>query len=437
MNIEQEVMQYLHDDMGFSIENETLHDIIVALSREDSELVKGDFASLAGSIASRFAVHETYFLRHREQFDWLVDNWLPWFLAGNNKKTVHVLSAGCATGEEPYSVYARLAPLMQAQGVSLVVDAVDICQAALKKAEKARYGLWSMRGVDEEQEKSWLDVHSREIQVKPWVREGVNFYQANITRPFLQHNLAVYDLVLCRNVMIYMHQQAVETVFANLSQLMAENALLVPGPSDPNPDKLAMPMCFDHGVRVFSKDMAVLDSLTEETAAKTVKPLRQKQNRRAEPVEKILADLARMREQDSPQPDPQEKLADEQIYRKVEQLIRDCQYSRARKMLEAHTLVKPMDVKAYVLLAMMAMELDDRQLAAGAVRKAYFLQPESPYVMYLRASYLKTAGDTKNEKKMLTALLDMLSGMPGEQELDYSLGITVEQLTGAVNARLG
>lgn len=422
MQIEQEIRQYLQQDMGFSIDEQTVRGIIDSLALQGVN-AEGDFGEFACEVASRFAVHETYFLRHHEQFDWLEHYWLPRMLEQRDKKHLHILSAGCATGEEPYSLYAHLFPVLQQHGMTLSVDAVDVCKKALEKAQAGRYGLWSMRGVDAEKEKDWLTIRSREVEVKAWVKRGVHFHNLNIIKPFLVQNGGLYDLVLCRNVMIYMHNDAVDSVYRNLLALMNERGLLMPGPSDPNPGSLALPMRFDHGVRVFGKNDAVFAAADAASGQSMALPVA---------ADKSRPEMAVARQR----PGAARKTAQDNSHARAEALIRNCEYDQARSLLEGRLLQDPLDVYAYVLLALMAMELDDQALATMAVRKAFFLEPESPYVMYLRANFQQMSGDEEGEQNTLQALQARLASLPADAVVAYSPDINVQQLTGAVHARI-
>ena len=440
MSVEEKLRQYLHDEMGFSVSDTVLKEIIDNLNREKREF--DDFEAFANVAASRFAVNETYFLRHQDQFAWMENQWLPVMMQRYREgDTVRILSAGCSSGEEPYSVYAHLAPALEKKGIKLVVDAVDICRAALQKAVAARYGLWSMRGVDIKNEQSWLEIQSRQVLVKDWVKNAVDFSSANITRPFLAEKVAQYDLILCRNVMIYMHQEAFRQVYRNLCVLLKPLGLVMPGPSDPGPGKDSpLIMRFDRNVRLLALDEKAFCHQSDN------KILLDDVDKSASEKEKIIIKKVAERLLAERQPDVAVKTEQPAVsmqqfvakdYNHVHDLIRACQYQSARSCLEAILDIDPMDTRAYVMLAMMALELDDHVLARMATRKAYFLDPDAPYVSYLRADYFSKCDDRAGEIKALKMVLNLLKNIDDDLVVKFSEDLTAGQLKGAVYARLG
>lgn len=419
---DERLSSYLEGELGFDLRGVDLTDITKNLRLSISE--NNTFAEYSSAVSSLIAVHETYFLRHHEQFDWLESIWLPRILSKlKGRKIIRILSAGCSTGEEAYSIKAQLQPLLDTSGVTLLIDAVDISQIALDKAEVGRYGLWSLRGVNTEQEVNWLDVTSRNVYVKPWVKKGIQFSRLNITQPFPQSMQGVYDLVLCRNVMIYMHAVAIEKVYANLQLAIRPCGLIMSGPSDPNPEITStLQLIWENGVRLYAKNNALKKpikagiltqkaaTISQKTFAKKDMELSQKKVRQTT-----------------------EKTA--YSYQDVRQLLVDCQYTLARKALETNLTKNPLDLRAYVMLAEMALDLDELALASHALRKALFLKPNSVYIVYLSANYKYKTGDHLGGEKALLWLKNQLLNQAESDAVEFCEDITLGELKGVVNGR--
>lgn len=426
---------YLRDELGFKLMNVNLEEIV---SRVKCSITTFDsFESFAATISSLIAVHETYFLRHHEHFSWLENVWVQKVLSNvsEQKKPIRILSAGCATGEEPYSIYAHLQPIFARHGYTLEVDAVDISKDAISFAKKGSYGLWSMRGVVFENESDWLSMLSRHICVKDWVKRGVNFYQKNITKEIFSERKEYYDLILCRNVMIYMHEKAVESVLDNLTGLLRSSGYILPGPSDPNPAQNGdLKIEWEAGVRLFTRrdnelPVTVASEDGESNFTKVIETYRSSSFKIHFHEETI-----KIPEIENVETSNAAHLSNS--YSGIESLIKSCQYDVARKLLEANIKKNPLDTRSYVMLAMLAMELDDIDLANYSTKKASFLSESEPYPIYLLANYKQKTRDRKGERKCLQWVKEVLVGMESDKPLKYCEEISVEELLSVVEQRL-
>jgi chemotaxis protein methyltransferase CheR len=170
-------------------------------------------------------VAETYFFRHPEQLAAL--SRLA-FGPAPQGRALRIWSAGCATGEEAYSVAAALLQAGRPPGVDRVL-ATDVSARALEAARTARYGRWSLRRAVAAGEGSWLrssgDVH----EVAPEVRAAVelrvhNLLDAPPPGPF--------DVVLCRNVLIYFEAAHAREVLARVAATLRPGGWLAVAPAE-------------------------------------------------------------------------------------------------------------------------------------------------------------------------------------------------------------
>jgi chemotaxis protein methyltransferase CheR len=155
----------------------------------------------------RICTNETHFFREPHHFDYLRDRLVPCWLddarAGRRPRRIAVWSAGCSTGEEPYSVAMLLAHLLD--GWDIAVVATDLSRRALDTAREATYSVdrastippalrhaYVLRGVGAQDGK---------VKIAPAIRARVHFEQANLTEDPRAGQR--FDLVLCRNVLIY------------------------------------------------------------------------------------------------------------------------------------------------------------------------------------------------------------------------------------------
>ena len=189
---------------------------------------------LVAELLDGLVVGETYFFREPQQFDSLREFVLPELLRGRaNGARLSVWSAGCATGEEAYS----LAILLEQEGLAACSDvlATDVSTAAIRKAERASYEHWSFRGAKDDFKQTYFRTRGGRFHLADRIRERVSFAQANLASgnyPKPKHGKG-FDLVFCRNVMIYFGPQTVAQVSQSLFDSLNEGGWLVTAPSDP------------------------------------------------------------------------------------------------------------------------------------------------------------------------------------------------------------
>jgi chemotaxis protein methyltransferase CheR len=177
-------------------------------------------------------VQESHFFRSHAQFDALRTHVLPTLLASrSDSRRLRVWSAGCATGEEPYSLVILLEQLLPAiDQWDLVVLATDISLAALETAKRGLYRRWSFREVPAEIERRYFIEHGDRLEVIPRVRERVSFAPLNLARdryPSLLSNTVDMDLILCRNVLIYFGEAVTAGVVRRLGDALADGGWLM------------------------------------------------------------------------------------------------------------------------------------------------------------------------------------------------------------------
>ncbi|MCB9727051.1 MAG: methyltransferase domain-containing protein [Deltaproteobacteria bacterium] len=157
-------------------------------------------------LAEALTINETFFFRNADAFRALVEGVLPALIAAASPhRRLRILSAGCASGEEPYSLAMMLSealPDLASWDVQIV--AVDIDPAALAKAERARYSSWSLRATPEATRLRYFEEVGREFVVDPGIRQMVRFVRGNLTDDRAAFwRAASHDLVFCRNVLMY------------------------------------------------------------------------------------------------------------------------------------------------------------------------------------------------------------------------------------------
>jgi chemotaxis protein methyltransferase CheR len=186
---------------------------------------------LRDALILELAIGETHFFRNTPQFEALEKTVLPELIDRHrHARRLRLWSAGCATGEEPYSLAIllhRLIPDLESWDV--LVLATDINRQALAKAQAGRYGDWSFREVPPFFQETYFARHGREFEIAPHIRRMVTFAPLNLVRdpyPSWTNHTADLDLILCRNVFIYFHEDTVRHVADRFHEALADGGWL-------------------------------------------------------------------------------------------------------------------------------------------------------------------------------------------------------------------
>ena len=177
-------------------------------------------------------VGETYFLREPLQFDFIRQVALPELHHRRNcGRPVRAWSAGCASGEEAYS----LAIALHEDGLldCAYVVGSDVCASALAKARAGRYREWAFRAVTEAFVARYFDGRAQERTLRAFIRERVTFVEHNLAAEEAPNMFSDMDLILCRNVLIYFGARTIERVARRLFAALSPGGWLITGPSDP------------------------------------------------------------------------------------------------------------------------------------------------------------------------------------------------------------
>lgn len=192
----------------------------------------GDAAELQ-ELVNLLTINETYFMREPEQIRLLVETLLPRMLSKADGRRLRVLSAGCSTGEEPYSLAIALRMQFGEAWIQrFELLAGDIDSVALARARCASYGEFSFRGCDELFKQSYFERIGREYRLRPCLRDAVQFHELNLVGGEPPAWLQDFDAVLFRNVSIYFDIITRRALLARLFAAMRPGAVLLTGSAE-------------------------------------------------------------------------------------------------------------------------------------------------------------------------------------------------------------
>ncbi|BAE50767.1 CheR family methyltransferase [Paramagnetospirillum magneticum] len=192
------------------------------------------------ALIAELTIGETYFFRHKEQFDALRDLILPEAIERNRTvRRLRIWSAGCATGPEPYSVAIMLEREFgeRIAGWHVTVLGTDINQKFLSRAREGRYDEWAFRTMSDSLRAACFEKVGNQWQIRPEFKRNVSFQYHNLIKspfPSLADNIAGFDIIICRNVIIYFSQATVESLVPCFRESLNDGGWLIMGHAEPN-----------------------------------------------------------------------------------------------------------------------------------------------------------------------------------------------------------
>ncbi|WP_353954883.1 CheR family methyltransferase [uncultured Methylobacterium sp.] len=195
------------------------------------------------ALESEITIGETFFFRYAEQFAALRGTILPERIAArSDERRLRIWSAGCSTGPETHSVAIVLHELLgeRLPDWRIGLTGTDINRDVLAVARRAVYGAWALRTLGPEERERYFRPGPREgtFALRPEYRGLARFEPQNLMSLLdgtASLALTDYDLILCRNVLIYFHPDVVQALVRALAQRLRPGGWLLLGHAEPNP----------------------------------------------------------------------------------------------------------------------------------------------------------------------------------------------------------
>lgn len=399
------------------------------------------FHDLAGALS----VGETFFLRHDAHFDRivaLVSKRLGEFLDGNR---VVIWSAGCSSGEEPYSVALALVErLGEAVLERISVVATDVDPRAIARAERAEYSPWSFRGAP-----SWLDERYfrrttgelREL-THARIKAAVSFDCATLEARAASFATGSIDVVLFRNVSIYLRDDAREALHVEMRRILRPTGLLVQGPSDPAPLTTEfvrepsdatfcchLPVSELHPARPLTIRLDV-DAIRAPTPGREELRAREPRARPAPALDKERR--ARTRPASPAMTAPTKAASRAHL----EEILVHAERGRLDEALEALEAFALEPARRSIWLGKLHLAANDPEAATDHLRRAVFLASEDVVARYWYAHALHLSREAAAAHKQLVELERRLARLHPSESF-YDGEVSVKDLASSVSFLLG
>jgi chemotaxis protein methyltransferase CheR len=413
------------------------------------------------------ATNETYFFRISAHFETLKNYLLPELIQSKRaqpQRRLRIWSAGCSTGEEPYSIAILLLdsfPELSAWNIKIL--ATDIDQEALQIAAEGIYRPWSFRGVKPEIiHRYFQPIDGERRRVDDRVRSMVSFRRLNLKSepyPSARNDTADLDIVLCRNVTIYFRPETGQKIVNGFYNCLGEGGFLLTGAAEYSPQ---MYDAFE--ARIFPETVIYQKSSAREPARPvsliaplpplftappaaeppTVKapvvpaePPPQKSDAVAEAVGLISAGevdhalvlLAAEAEKGS---------KDARVFFLLGQIAADRRHlAEATYWLSRTVEVEPLNLWAHYLLGLLWMEEDKADEALRALKKAIYIEPNFALGHFYLGRLHKSQGQIERARKDFSVARSLLASAPLSEDLRGADGMTGRQLLTLVDKELG
>jgi chemotaxis protein methyltransferase CheR len=213
--------------------------------------MKAGAETLISEVVEAMTTNETFFFRDKIPFDHLREAILPTLLkARANRRSLRIWSAACSTGQEPYSIAMCLKEKAQElAGWRIEIVATDLSQEVLEKAKSGIYSQFEVqRGLPVQLLVKYFTQIGEHWQISSEIRSMVQHRPLNLLQDF--SHLGKFDVIFCRNVLIYFDQDTKAGIFARLAKALEPDGTVLLGAAEtvvgisdafrPHPDRRSL-----------------------------------------------------------------------------------------------------------------------------------------------------------------------------------------------------
>ena len=328
-------------------------------------------------------IPETWFFRDKDPFKalnhFLVTKWIP----KHKNNILRLLSVPCSTGEEPYSItMSLLSSGLPAD--KFTVHAVDISRRSLERAKKGIYTEHSFRGDDLAYRLQYFKKENKSYVINKSVRQKVHFHSGNILNPLFMEGLGLFDIIFCRNVLIYFDALSRHQSVKTLTNLLSDDGILFVGHAEANllTKTMFTPARFSQAFAFYKKSKEAL--LSEKTASQ------QKTTMQKKPDFEHLYPFQKRQTDNKKEPD----------LVLVRQLADRGKLTEATRICEEYLDQYGPSAQAFFLLGIIYDAAEDTKQAEKLFRKAIYLNPKHEEALVFLSLLAEKQGDAKEAKAL-------------------------------------
>jgi chemotaxis protein methyltransferase WspC len=369
------------------------------------EMVNTSAAELQ-ELVEAVIVPETWFFRDRDAFEALAHIAQEKWLTAHSQGILKLLSLPCSSGEEPCSMAMALLdagfPPSRCR-----IDAVDISAQMLARAERALYGKNSFRSSDLSFRDRHFEKSAHGYQLSEAVRQQVRYQHCNLFDANFLPGTAIYDIIFCRNLLIYFDRPTQDRAIEVLQRLMTPEGVLFVGPAETalllshSFISIKVPLAF-----AFRKGATV----SPEKASAPAHPIRKLQPRPTNARHPVAHKSAPARPAEATpaprhrKPAPSSAAADSELD-EAAKLADQGHLTEAAQSCEEHLHKHGPSVRALHLMGLVRAAADDLASAAQYYRKALYLDPNYHDTLLHLGLLLDKQGDAAGARVVRGRLL--------------------------------
>jgi chemotaxis protein methyltransferase CheR len=399
-------------------------------------------------LVAHLTISETYFWREPQVFTALTDFILPELIRSKKKgeRNIRIWSAGCSTGEEPYSIAIALHKTIQKiEDWNITILATDINPKALDKAVTGIYSAWSFRNSPTWLKSTWFhNNENRQYEIIPEIKKMVTFSCLSLIEMSAISNVGTMDIIFCRNVLMYFTPGWINKIADSFFHALTEKGWFVvsscelssnlfpkfttvnfPGAvlyrKGKNGSAYSCNIPSDEKPESFS-DIAFL---TTEVSAKMV----------TKEVTKVITKV--VKKEEYPQPivkDPEESFTDK-IFA-IRLLANLGQPEEALSICNEAIASYKLAPGLYFLRASILQELDKYSEAIASLKQVIYIDPN--YIMghFTLGNLFFRQGNVKNAKQYFKNALELLKAASDNDILPESEGLSVKYIREIINSNI-
>lgn len=445
-------------------------DDIESLSRL---LSKNSFSEIEfDALSKHLTVGETYFFRENVALQLFSKEILPRLICERtgNEQQISIWSAGCSSGEEPYTLAMILKELIwDINYWKINILATDVNTDALRRAKAGTFPAWSFRETSEEMKRKYFTKNGKHFDISNEIRQMVTFKKLNLANddfPSETNSTQNFDVIFCRNVLMYFLPETAKEVARRFYLAINNNGWLITSQVELN-DEYFSPFArkmFEHGIFYQkSKIEIVQDRIKYDASVRAVNPLNKK-GLKPSTTKKITAEKKQV------DITPKRKNSVKQVVvpshflntMNAARLFADASYVECAGWCERYLAANPFDkqialllIKSYAnagklndakrwierlipvdganaenmyLYATILMEQNDWETAEKALIKTLYLNPVHPAANLNLANTMKRLGKTKPAMKYYANLLNLLDTLDDNEVVPELDGMTAGRL---------
>ncbi|OSM05143.1 CheR family methyltransferase [Magnetofaba australis] len=423
---------------------------------------------------------ESYFFRDAGQMSLLRHKILPELIRKREaEKRLRIWSAGCSTGEEPYTLAMLLTLILPDwRSWSIHLVGTDLNESALDKARAGLYGEWSFRKVDPELRKQFFTPLPDQVwRIDPQIHGLATFAHLNLIEdryPNVTQNLYDFDLIICRNVFIYFDAPTIAGVVEKLTESLCRGGYFMSGHAEihgrpsaelasrSHPESIIYQRVEKAPARTLhaSAEYSVTPRAPAPRQTQSVAPARSARRSPPPPVaptspaNRAVSSRVNLSEQWNQIIQLRHKGESEKAASLAVKLVASHpEHTPALMLLAWHNanqgrqseseslcqqVIKtaPLSPEPHYLLAHIALEQGEEGLAKSLLNKALYLSPKHAPSCLCLADIMARQGDAHRARHMREIALESLAQMAPESRLEFYDDWRVEELAQHLRAQL-